>query len=175
MGRYMSFDFGLGLSHTCHKRKFRWLLKIPEISASGVNSLPPLKSARPTLNFKEMQVEHLTETIYYPSKPDWKPITLVLFDIKKPICHPVFDWIQRQYNPCDGKWYKPFENGVFKLTANLELYDGSGNVIETWIYENIWPQSVNFDDLDMSDSGYLTAELTLRYDRAYIACCPTCC
>lgn len=169
MARNMGFDFGLGQGNTCHKRKFRWLLTIPEIVADDpVRTLPPEKGARPTLSFKETAAEHLNETIYYPTKPDWKPITLTVYDIKKPDKHPIFEWLQRQYDPCIGKWYRPLENGVFKLTCYLDLFDGCGNPIESWILENVWPQSVNFDELDMGNSEYLTCELTLRYDRAYI-------
>jgi hypothetical protein len=163
----MGLDFGLESWQNCNKRKFRWLFKIPEISASGVQSLPPSKAARPTVSFKETPAEHLNETIYLPVKPEWKTIDLTLYDLKRDK-HPIFEWVQRQYDPCEGKWYKPFENGTFKLTATLELYDGCGETMETWIIENVWPQNANFDDLDMGDSMYLTCVLTLRYDRAYI-------
>ena len=167
MGRNMGLDFGLGDSKACFKRKFRWLFKIPEISASGVQSLPPSKASRPGVSFKETPAEHLNETIYIPTKTEWKTIDLTLFDMKRQ-SHPVFKWLQRQYNPCEGKWYKPSENGSFKLTATLDLYDGCGQTLETWTLENVWPQNVNFDDLDMGDGSILTCAITLRYDRAYI-------
>jgi hypothetical protein len=168
MGRPMGMDFGLEKGDTCFKMRYRWLFKIPDISASGTNSLPPEKAARPSLNFKEMEVQHLNETLYYPSKPDWKPINLTLYDIKGPDEHPVFKWLQEAYNPCDGKW-KPSGSGQFKKTADLELYDGCGNLMELWTYENIWPQNVEFGELDMSNSEYVTADVSLRYDRAFIA------
>ena len=76
---------GLGLDDesTCFKRKFRWLFTIKDISAEGINALAPHKSARPTITFKEIEAQHLTETIYYPGKPDWKPVALTLYDLKK--------------------------------------------------------------------------------------------
>lgn len=169
MGRNMGLDFGLGDSGTCFKRKFRWLFQIDQISALGVQSLPPSKAARPNFGFKETPAEHLNETIYIPTKTEWKTIDLTLFDLKRQK-HPVFTWIQKQYDPTNGKWYQPGANGgPFKLTANLILYDGCGNSIETWTFDNVWPQNVNFDELDMGDSAYLTCNITLRYDRAYIS------
>lgn len=162
----MGFDFGLDDPDTCFKRKFRWLLIIPEVSAEGINTLPPLRSARPSLSFKEMEAQHTTETIYFPGKPDWKPITLSLYDIKKPV-HPVMKWIKELYDPQEGT-YKYSCDGFKKSRATLELYDGCGKVIETWIYENVWPQNAEFGELDMQSSEYLTCDLTLRYDRAYI-------
>lgn len=164
MGRRMGMDYGLEKEGTCIKRKFRWLLKIPGISASGISSLPPEKSARPNINFKELSAEHLNETIYMPGKPEWKSINLTLYELKKNE-HPVFGWIQKAYDPCDGK-YKPFLDERFKMNAILELYNGCGDIIEKWTYENAWPQAVNWGELNMSESNYLTCQLTLRYDRA---------
>ncbi len=169
MARQMGFDLGLENNDTCFKRKFRWLLTIEGISAdqNSINSLPPLKSARPNISFKEMEVKHLIENIYYPARPDWKTLTLVLYDIKRDE-HPVFEWIQTIYDVYgNGNWFPSGEN-EFKKEARLELYDGCGNVIETWIYENAWPQTVDFGEMDMGDSSYMTADITLRYDRAFI-------
>lgn len=153
-------------------RKFRWLLKIDDISASGINSLPPSQSSRPNLSFTEMEVRHLNENFYYPGKPDWKPIQLVLYDVVKQNAsgarrHPVFEWIKEVYDPKkDAKW-KPASNGFIKR-ADLEMYDGCGNIVERWVFENAWPQSVDFGSLDMNNSEILTCDIVLRYARAYI-------
>jgi phage tail-like protein len=166
MGRNMGFDFGLESADACIPRKFRWLLKIDDVSAAGVNSLPPLKSARPSLTFKETEVQHLTETIYFPTKPDWKPINLVLFDLKKNK-NPVVEWVSKIYDPNGEGTWRPSGND-FKRTATLEMYDGCGEVMESWVFENAWPQSVDFGELDMASGEIVTVDLTLRYDRAYV-------
>jgi hypothetical protein len=162
----MGPDFGLGDDDVCFKRRFRWLLIIPQVSAEGIDTLPPSKSARPSLSFKEIEAQHVSETIYFPGKPDWKPITLSLYDIKKNR-HPVMEWIKKLYDPQQGS-YKYSCEGFKKDRATLELYDGCGEVIETWVYENVYPQNIEFGDLDMQNSEILTCDLTLRYDRAYI-------
>ena len=160
----------LGLPSACLLRKFRWLFKIPNISASGINTLPPEKGARPSLSFKEIEAQHLNETIYFPGKPDWKPINLVLYDLKKNN-NPIIDWLSNQYNPQQGTWKvgvgKNERDNFKKQTATLEMYDGCGNVQEKWAFENVWPNNIEWGELDMSDSGYVTIDLTLRYDRAY--------
>jgi len=174
-----NMGFGkLASSEVCFKRKYRWLFFIPDISQDGVNALPPSKAARPNLSFKEMDAQHLNETIYYPSKPEWKPITLVLYDINTNTTdNPVWNWITRVYDPDEGTWNpscspqagangKP---GLFKINrCKLEMYDGCGNVLEKWVYEGAWCQQVEFGDLDMGDSNVSTIDITLRYDRAYI-------
>ncbi len=175
----MGFDFGLEKAEACIKRKFRWLFRVPNISAEGIECLPPLKGARPNINFKEIQVEHLNETIFLPGKPDWKPINLVLYDLKTNR-HPIFTWLKQLYNPCDGTMTSPVarldgmaatsfaaSNAFIKL-AYLEVYDGCGEPIETWTFENVWPNNIDFGDLDMGSSEVLTCDLTLRYARAYM-------
>jgi hypothetical protein len=167
MGRKMNFDFGLESNNLCLMRKFRWLLRIPDVSADAIHTLPPEKGARPSLSFKEIEVQHLNETIYFAGKPDWKPITLTLYDLKKNK-NPVFEWLKKQYNPCNGEWYAPEPNTWKKAFARLEMYDGCGEVMETWMFENIWPNNIEWGDLDMANNEYVTVELTLRYDRAWI-------
>lgn len=167
-GRNMSFDFGLEDPNACFKRKNRWLFKIEDVSADGVSSLPPSKAARPSLSFKEIEVQHLNETVYYPGKPEWKPVTLTLYDLKKNSLNPVFEWLSELYDPRSNSQYGPSCNGFKKPQATLELYDGCGTKIETWVFETVWPQAVEFGDLDMSTSELITCDLTLRYDRAYI-------
>lgn len=162
----MGLGYGLEKSNICFKQSNRWLFMIPGISASGINSLPPSKSARPKLSFKEIQVEHMHETIYLPGKIEYSPVNLSLYDLKKNN-HPVFTWIKSAYNACNGSYKYPVDNNFFK-TAYLELYDASGNILERWIYENVWLKEVDFGDLDMSLSDVLTCDLTLRYARAYI-------
>ena len=172
----MGFDFGLEKSTTVFKRKNRWLFKIDDISASGINSLPPSKSARPSISFKEMEAQHLTETVYFPGKPEWKPINLTLYDIKD--CsssneHVIFKWLRSCYDTLsESKWTPACtisETGwKFKEEqAELVLYDGCGNTLERWIFEGVWPQNIEFGELDMQSSDVITCDLTLRYDRAY--------
>lgn len=156
-------SMGLGSIGNFCKRKFRWSFSVAGVSgASGV--LPPSKSARPSLSFREMEIKHLTETIYYPARPEWKPISLVLYDTATGRS-PVFEWIQQAYDPQSGSW-SPVSNLLSE--AKLDLYDGCGTIIETWIYEDAWPQVAEFGELDMSSSEIVTCDLTLRYARAYV-------
>lgn len=166
----MGMDFGLDGESTCYKKKNRWLFYIPEISAddNSVECLPPFKTSRPSFSFKELEAQHITETIYFPGKPEWKPITLYLYDIKREGAteNPIFKWLKELYDPQNGT-YVPSCDG-WKKRGELEMYDGCGNVVERWIFENIWPQQAEFGELDMGVSDIATCDLTIRYDRAYI-------
>jgi hypothetical protein len=171
----MGLGFGLEKDTFNAKRKFRWLLTIPGISADtgSAKALPPRRGARPSLSWKEYECQHLTETIWYPFKPDWKPITLILYDIG---CsgNVVFDWIKTAdgggegiYDPENGIW-TPVVQADLKRDAELEMFDGCGNSMEKWTLENCYPSSIEWGELDMESSDLVCVEVQLRYDRAYI-------
>lgn len=169
----MGMDFGLQDNNICLPLQNRWLLEINGVSADpmasqGVNCLPPKKSARPSFGFKEMEVKHLTETIYYPIRPEWKPLDLVLYDFRGNKS-PVFKWLENLYQPEKAIW-SPILNEAsgFYRTATLNLYSGCGEVLETWIYENCWPKDIDWGELDMGQHEIITCKLTLRYTRAYL-------
>jgi hypothetical protein len=178
----MGFDFGLSSPGTKFKRKYRWVFNIPGISEDPISALPPSKAARPSISFKEIEAQHLSETVYFPGKPDWKPITITLYDIVRDNAtkHPVFEWLRKYYDPekgsvlfaCEeqiiGKPITLTGSGFKKPEATLQLLGGCGEIIETWKFINVWPQNIEFGDLDMQSSEVLTCDLTLRYDRAYI-------
>jgi hypothetical protein len=175
MTRRMAWDYGdggLNDANVCFKRKNRWLFFIEGVSAlvgaGGTPCLPPLKGGRPSINFKEMEAQHINETIYFPGKPEWKPISLSLYDLKKNK-NVVIDWIKKIYDPSIDKFnWNPSADGFKIPECRLEMYDGCGNTIEKWVLENVWPQSIEFGDLDMSSSEVVTIDLQLRYDRAYL-------
>ena len=152
------------------KRKFRWLFNIENITLGNSEALPCLKAARPKFTFKEMQAEHLNETISFPSKPDWTPINISLYDRCINSQNPIFSWLKRQYDPSPAKcsaWFPCIDPISFKVCCGLQLLDGCGNVIEAWILEHCYPQNIDWGDLDMSVSVFVMVVFSLRYDRAF--------
>jgi len=169
LGRNMGIGV-LGGADVCIKRKFRWMFYIDNVVGEGMNMLPPDKAGRPSLSFKEIEAQHLNETIYFAGKPDWKPIQVTLVDLKTSKS-PVFEWLKNQYDPCDdkGTWKRPGQ--MWKRDIRLEMYDGCGEVVEKWIMRNAWPNNIEWSDLDMSQSDYCVIDVTMRYDRAWIEGC----
>jgi hypothetical protein len=160
----------LGTEDVLIKRKYQWRFTIPDLVGdvkSGVNALPPSKSARPSLDFKEIEAQHLNETVYFAGKPNWKPIALVLYDLKRNE-HPIMTWLKWQYDPEAGDWFAPGPGNWKRNEATLEQLDGCGTTCEGWVFENVWPQSIEFGELDYGNSEYITCDLQLRYDRAYL-------
>lgn len=158
------------------KQKFRWLFQIQNITVgdAGSGPLPCIRASRPKLQFREMQAEHLNEVISYPSKPEWQPIQLVLYDRCIGFEHPVMTWLKQQYNPVGSNpsagcsaWYPCIDPLSFKTCATLILMDGCGTIVESWTLEHCYPQAIDFGELDMGSTDIITADITLRYDRAW--------
>ena len=169
----MGFDYGNKLldgPDVYFKRKYRWMFHITGV-CGGQDAisplLPPGKAGRPSLSFKEMDAQHITETVYFPGKPEWKPISLTLYDIKTERFNPVIQWIAKMYKVSEQEvsWNAGGPNN-FKRDCSIDLYDGIGNIVEQWRLENVWPISIDFGDLDFGSSEILTIDLQLRYDRA---------
>ena len=168
----MAVTMGLGkLNDAIFKRKFRWLFSINEIIGDSVNALLPNKGARPTLSFKSQTFEHFNETISFPVKPEWKPINIVLYDTKCNM-NPIWTkWIKPFYDPRLGSYNYVINsntNITYKKEATLTMLDGCGNTIESWKFENAYPEDINFDELDMSSNDIVSISLSLKYDRAYL-------
>ena len=153
-------------SKTCFKRQYRWKFSISNIIGEEINALPASKSGRPSFEFKEIQAEHITETIFFPGKVSWKPISISLFDVRKEK-HPILEWVKKMYNSENGE-FRPSLEGFKIEQAFLTLYDGVGKEIEKWVMENIWCQVIEMGELDYSSNDVVYCNLTLRYDRAYL-------
>lgn len=152
------------------KRKFRWLFNIENITVGNTQALPCLKAGRPKINFREMQAEHLNETINYPSKPDWQPVQISLYDRCLATQNPIFTWLKQQYDPSPtgcSSWFPCIDSLSFKPCCILMLLDGCGEIIEMWTFEHCYPQSIEWGELDMNSNEYVTVDFSLRYDRAF--------
>lgn len=176
----MGLHFGLQEEGTIFKRKFRWLFSIRGVSLideGSVKALPHRRSARPSLSWKEYEVQHLTESVFYPFKPVWEPVELILYDICRGgiNCHPVFKWISAaqvnsgMYDPKEGVWNPIVDSGL-KRDGEIKLLDGCGKVIEHWKLDNCYPSNIKWGELDMDQSDVVTCDVTIRYDRAYLEC-----
>lgn len=168
---------GISNPNVAFKRQMRFLFFVDGVTPFGINAKAPLKSARPNISFKEISFEHLSETIYMPGKIEYKPITLTLYDTYNPANRAgesrnngVWNWLNVYHNSSNATYgFATSASAIrFKRPAYLNIYDGSGCLVESWVYENAWPQEVNFNEVDMSSNDVMTIDLTLRYDRSYI-------
>lgn len=159
-------DFNLSDPNTEFKKSFQWLFLIPEITTDVIRALPPTKSSRPKLGFKENSYNHLTETISIPVKAEWKEIDLTLYDIAYNE-NLIYNWYKQIYDVEEDSKWTPYLDAKIKKTCHLEMYNGCGCVLEVWTFENAYPTSIDFGDVSMEGQEIMTINLSLKYDRAF--------
>lgn len=152
----------LGAPGVIIKRKFRWSISI--LTPCGfIPGIYCRSAARPSLEVESTQIDFLNATTWVPGKARWQPITLSFLDVADAQMTGLYNWIATIYNFTDpvvlGQGEKTDWNGI----ATMYMYDGCGNVLETWTLGSCFPQSINFGDVDYSSSDLATIELTLRF------------
>lgn len=158
----------LGAPDIIIKRKFRWTLSI----ATPVGIVPEAYvkvAARPQLDIDETEINYLNGVTWVPGKGKWQPLNVTYLDVANADLSPLYSWVATVYdfsqqNPIDH--LPQSEKAGWNGTATLKMYDGCGKEIDQWTLRSCWPQSINFGDLDYSDSEVATIDLTLRYSEA---------
>ena len=165
---------GIGFaSSVVFKKQNNFIMHIPDITHVGNSSnriynkvLLEERSARPSLAYKEIQVDHLIETVYFAGRPDWKPLKVTLFDIARN--NPALNWAKANYDvQRNGINYFGGLAPNFKRNVQIFILDSCGYVLEAWNYMNAFPIDIEFGDMDMKGGDIMKVNLTLRYDRAY--------
>lgn len=184
------------------KRKFRWTMALQYCIGSGNSADIKTVAeefvkvgARPQLDIEETEINYLHGKFWLPGKVTFQTMTVTYYDVggsinsaefannpvtacltsgDVPQIGGVLGFIASVYDitdPCNLNMGS--STGDYQGEALLRLYDGCGFTIEAWLMQNVWPQSVNFGELDMSSSEECTIELTLRYaSLQYRSLCP---
>lgn len=178
-GQNVPYGQGMGLGdiggpNVIFKRKYRWTLAID--TACG-RDIPPSfvkLAARPNLSLEETEINYLHGKMFIPGKATWETITVTYYDVSTGAGNTdnigLYDWILSVYDFADvsGAMHQSSKVGGglnlgYGGTGILNLYDGCGTPLETWVLKKMWPQSVNFGELDFSSSEEVTIEMTLRF------------
>lgn len=181
----------LGSDNITFKRKFRWTFQVERSCNGQSQNIPPYfvkVASRPNISFEETEINYLNEKTWIPGKATWETITVTYIDVgvangtlgsDGPSA--LYSWLASVYDFTSTCRWQGSRVSDYAAKAILRLYDGCGQVMEEWTLENVWPQSINFGDLDMSSSDTVDIELTLRYSKVtYTSVCPlvtitTCC
>lgn len=156
-------------------------------------------ASRPNLTIEETEINFLHGKMWIPGKGSWETITVTYYDLGgqgsvQDGMTSLYSWIATVYNftgkPSEGtsgtfgailsqsskRGTQPYGSatgvGGYAAVGTLDLYDGCGKSMETWTLGHMWPQAVNFGELDYSSSEEVTVELTLRYSEvSYSSTC----
>jgi hypothetical protein len=110
-------------------------------------------------------MHHNQEVIYYAGKQKWEPIKLGFYDVEQDpdVSRAMMQWLQGVVDLDESNVAPPND---YKKNADLQMVDGFGDPTETWKMCGCWPASINWGDLDYSNTELQMIEVTMRYDRA---------
>jgi hypothetical protein len=171
----------LGDKNLSIKKKFRWTLTISPYCTttnSQTSSIGPnfVKTAsRPSYDIEEQELNFLNATTWIAGKLKWQSITVNYIDAGARDLQSLYQWVGQNAQLTNNE---NFHQGTtfsdYAADAFLVLYDGCGRAMEQWRLFNVWPQAVNFGELDYGSSEEVSIEMTLRYDQVcYQGYCPT--
>jgi hypothetical protein len=186
-------NMGIGaLNNVAFKRKYRWVFSVENIGGGGPNSFGVsgkyVKSAkRPSIEIDDSaEINFLNGKTWLPGKATFSELEFTYYDVAvpgDPTISNLLKWVNRVYNfaaPANGvadsteisatqRSYATDPTGAgfgYGGTGKLILLDGCGYVLETWTLVNCWPKSIDFGDLDYSESAECNIVMTLRYSYA---------
>lgn len=169
----------LGTGGLLFKRKFRWSMEIEYCTDRTVAKEFVKIGARPQIDFEETEINYLHGKMFIPGKGTWQTMTVTYYDVAGSAgsgvdTNSIFGWLASVYDITDSTFlFMGSRLADYEGQARIVLWDGCGNPIEGWLLNNVWPQSVNWGDLDMGSSEECTVELTLRYTNVeYASFCP---
>lgn len=164
----------LASGNAIFKRKYRWTFELETPCGTIPETIVKLAS-RPNINIEETEINFLHGKMWIPGKASWETITVTYYDVVADSNNSVtslYNWLSTVYefhspqtlrqSSRRGVTLNGGQNG-YSGNGRLVLYDGCGTAMETWRLGHVWPQAINFGDLDYSSSEEVTVELTLRY------------
>jgi len=184
----MAQNMGLGVlsnSTTIFKRKYRWTLALQTPCGNIPDTIVKVAS-RPQIDIDETEINYLHGKMWIPGKASWQTTAVTFYDIlekggdgNNDITN-LYSWLSTVYAFNNSSLNQSSVKGNGGLTQNstsstgggyagtatLSLYDGCGETLETWVLKHVWPQSINFGELDYASSDEATVEVTLRYSEA---------
>lgn len=165
----------LGFRNLVFKRKFRFTFELADICGNQTVPRDFVKVAsRPNVSIEETEINFLNAKTWIPGKASWESITVTYIDTATAALAPLYNWLASVYNFTDPiNLQQGSQRADYSATAIVKMWDGCGQLIETWTLGDVWPTAINFGDLDYSNSEESTIELTLRYSQVkYENVCP---
>lgn len=175
-GRPMGLGY-IATEKITFKRKYRWSFFINTDCGTTIPESFVKIAARPNLSIEETEINFLNGKMWIPGKASWETLTVTYYDVGGDNgVGALFQWLATTFNFLDplGLHQSSRRGGGsgYSATGYLNLYDGCGEVMEEWILSHMWPQAINFGELDYSSSEEATIELTLRFSECqYIPGC----
>lgn len=160
------------------KPAYRFRVIFYNVSAGGTGTAGNLaltrnvqRVSRPQIRYPDVAVPAYNSTAYYAGRHEWQPITLAIRD---DICsQAILNLTRIHYMQMDHLTQSGAMAATqYKFHMGIDYLDGgnpSARVLESWDLVNCFITDVNYGDLDYErGDGYITIEMTIRYDNAIL-------
>ena len=143
------------------KVQHRFVLQIAGIPAYVIKA-----GNRPSIEFDEVELNHLNTKRYVKGKGAWSELELTLYDPVVPsAAQAVMEWVRLHHESVTGRdGYSDF----YKKDIDFNLLGPVGDIVEEWTLKGAYIASATFGDLDFAASDPTEIALTLRYDYAIL-------
>ena len=125
---------------------------------------------RPSVSFEDMTIDIYNSKIRLAGKHTWEDVTVnIRDDAGGQVAKLVGEQLQKQM---DFVEMASAASGIdYKFITRCEILDGGNGtstptVLETWELYGCYLTSVNYNDLNYSESAPVTIAMTMRYDNA---------
>ena len=144
------------------KLKNRYLFQIDGVPAYLVKT-----GNRPTIEFEEVELNHMNVKRFVKGKGTWAELECTLYDPVVPsAAQAVMEWVRLSHESVTGRdGYADF----YKKDVTIQTLGPVGDVVEEWKLKGTWIKSANFGTLDQTTGADpVEIELSLRYDYAIL-------
>ena len=158
----------LGDPNLIIKRKFRWTLQF-RLNSTGetVGESFVKVAARPNLTIESTELNYLNAKNFIPGKGTWETMTVTYIDVAGPSLVPLWSWLASVYDYTNSTdLHQGAVQSDYTATGYLVMWSGCGDPLEAWELKNVWPEGIDFGELDQSSSEEAQISLTLRYNAA---------
>jgi hypothetical protein len=133
----------------------------------GIPSYLIKKTARPSIQFTNVVLDHINVKRKIKGKGVWNPIQMDLYDPVTPSgAQAVMEWVRLSHESVTGRdGYSDF----YKKDLNIQTLGPVGDVVEEWKLKGAYIQAANFGDADWSQDGTpMNINLTIEMDYAIL-------
>ena len=165
---------GVGAGMLQPKLRNRWAATFAGLGGGASSqplSLQVVTATRPSLSFEEVELHRYNSRSWVAGKHLWEPMTMTLEDdVANGATKVVRNQVTKQQYliGSEGQWLATAPEGsLYKFVTNLKMLDGNVQILETWVIEGCWLQTVDYTEVDYSASEAVQINLTIRFDHAY--------
>lgn len=160
--------FRKGLSQP--NMKFRFRVLMTGFGGAGDNSAPITfetnRCGRPNMQHEVVKIHGYNSQGHYLGKPTWQPVDLtVRSTIDTQVDRIIVRQQQKQFDHYNQIGPRAASN--YKFNMRIQTLDGSEDTyLNEWLCEGCSVASVNFGELDYSDSNPVEIQMTIEMDNA---------